>query len=164
MMEALAFYATAALILISALGVVLCRNLVHSAMSLALSFLGVAVIYILLHAFFLFGVQVLIYVGAITVLIMFGIMLTRDVEGNLVQQTNRQHRMAAASALATFIALTYIAFQSHFNVTNATPGDSVVGIGVAFISRYVVPFEVASLVLLVALVGAIVIARDKEVD
>ena len=164
MWEAIAFYAVAALILGSALGVVLMKNLVHCAMALATSFLGVACVYILLNAFFLFGVQILIYVGAITVLILFGIMLTRDVEGHFIQQKNKQSVIGAAAALATFVSLAYVTTIGHLSATGGNPGESVVGIGVAFVKTYVIPFEVASLVLLVALVGAIVIARDKDVD
>ena len=162
--EAVSFYAVAALIIISAIGVVAMRNIVHCAMALATSFMGVACVYILLHAFFLFGVQILIYVGAITVLILFGIMLTRDVDNAFIQQKNRQSTLGLVASLATFVALTNLAVTGHFSSTQAVPGESVLGIGMAFVTTYVIPFELASVVLLVALVGAIVIARDQEVD
>jgi membrane associated rhomboid family serine protease len=72
--------------------------------------------------------------------------------------------MILITALVTFTSLAYLSMNAHFRTTFATPGESVLGIGMAFVQKYAIPFELASLVLLAALVGAIVIARDQEVD
>ena len=83
------FLILAGLTVVGALGTVLMRNIVHSALFLIVSFVGVAAIYVLLNADFLFAVQILIYVGAVATLILFGIMLTRGVRGNQPQNNNQ---------------------------------------------------------------------------
>lgn len=159
----IAFWTLFVVIVVTALATVLQRNIVHCAVSLMLCFLGIAGLYIVLHAEFLAGVQVLIYVGAITVLMIFAIMLTQQVTGRGVRQTNRQSAAGIVMALMTLGMLGGLLQQVHFAPVLATtpPANTTATIGTLFVTEYVWPFELASVVLLVALVGAIFIARDK---
>ncbi len=164
MTEQIAFYAMAALILICAWMVVTLRNLVHCALFLVLTFMGVAGIYVLLHAEFLAGVQVLIYVGAITGLLLFGIMLTRKYAGRDIIAHNKQKPLGFISAAGLFIIIVYIALQTDFDWSAKPPTMNATSeIGKSLVSTYVLPFELASIVLLVAMIGAIIIAREKDI-
>ncbi len=137
------------------------RNILHAALALMLSFMGVAGIYILLEAEFLAAVQVLIYVGAISVLILFAIMLTRGLMKGAESSENSQWIAAAGITLLLFAALFFVAVGTTWPVTpSAVKTDLIPKIGTELVTTYVLPFEVASLLLLAALVGAIVIARE----
>jgi NADH-quinone oxidoreductase subunit J len=163
MAEQIAFYAIFAQVIFCAWMVVSLRNLVHCALFLVLTFLGVAGVYVLLHADFLAGVQVLIYVGAITVLLLFGIMLTRRIAGQDVVVHNKQRFLGALGALALFWIIFSITQNAQFKTDTSAPSDPTGAIGKALVSTYVLPFELASIVLLVAMIGAIIIAREKDV-
>lgn len=162
-MSELFFYIFAATILGAGLGVVLIPNTVYAALFLMASLLGVAGIYILLSVEFLALVQVLIYGGAVMVLILFALMLTRLEDLSRGRFDGDQKPLAAVAAVAllgVFIAM--------FNQTD-WPRDigqittvPFTDIGDALFGRWAVPFEIASLVLLVALVGAVVIAMQEE--
>jgi len=161
--EALAFYVIAAVIMASGAVVVASPNIVHSAVALIPAFLGVTGLYILLGAEFVAGVQVLIYAGAITVLILFVIMLTEGGTGLRFQQRNEQGPIAAAVAavVAALLAtgVTHTAWARGAGVLPAyTPG----AIGQSFLGTNLLVFEGTSVVLLVCLVGAIIIARKEE--
>lgn len=153
----------AALAVAGGLGVVLMRNAVYAALFLILALLSVAGVYILLASEFLALVQVLIYGGAVTVLLLFALMLTRvgDVPETMV---GAQWPIAAvASSLLAGLLIAAVA-------TTNWPGDAdgtitrilFEDLGSALFRRWAVPFEIASLVLLVALIGAIVLAREEE--
>jgi len=157
------FYLIAALAVGGALGVVLIRSTVYAALFLTLALLAVAGVYILLASEFLALVQVLIYAGAVTVLLLFALMLTRigDVPETMV---GRQWPVAAlVSALLAGILIAAL-------TTSNWPGDEdglitrlpFEDVGDALFRQWAVPFEIASLVLLVALIGAIVLARQEE--
>ncbi|MBI3536075.1 MAG: NADH-quinone oxidoreductase subunit J [Chloroflexi bacterium] len=157
----LAFFAFGALTLVGALITVGTRNLLHSALGLVLAFVGVAAIYFLLEAEFLAAVQILIYVGAIAVLILFAVMLTRGLMTAGLPAFNSQWLAAAAVAVLLFGILFFIAVGTHWPVKEfAVNTDLVPKLGVELMTTYVLPFEVASLLLLAALIGAIVIARE----
>jgi NADH-quinone oxidoreductase subunit J len=153
----------AAIVIVGALGVVLVRNAVYAALFLIASLLGVAGIYVLLSVEFLALVQVLIYGGAVTVLLLFALMLTRvrdlrEVRVDPAQQAGAL--IAFVALLSGFITMIYrttwprdIGQITQINFNN---------IGTALFNRWAVPFELASGVLLVALVGAIVIASQEE--
>lgn len=161
--ELAAFTILSALILGSATVVVTSRNIVRAALSLVPTFLGVTGFYIMLHAEFVAGIQVLIYAGAITVLILFVIMLTEGGSGTMVRQVTGQMPLGvmAATWLAFLILVTLS--RTRWPVAGAQlPQYSVQSIGTAFLTDYVLIFEVTSFVLLIALVGAIVIARREE--
>ena len=160
--EEIIFYFVAAVTVLGALGVVLTRNVVHSALFLILALLAVAGVFILLSAEFLAIVQILIYGGAVTILILFVMMLTRV--RDMPQAMDGPQRPFAALAAGAFLALSVLAA-----VSSDWPGETekitVVPfreLGDALFRIWAVPFEVASLVLLVALIGAIVLARSEE--
>ncbi len=157
------FYLIAALAVGGALGVVLARNAVYAALFLIMALLAVAGVYILLGSEFLALVQVLIYAGAITVLLLFALMLTRTADV-LESMTGAQWPIAVVvSMLLGGLLIATV-------TTSDWPGDAdgtitrvlFEDLGAALFSQWAVPFEIASLVLLVALVGAIVIAREEE--
>ena len=157
------FYLIAALAVGGALGVVLARNAVYAVLFLIMALLAVAGVYILLGSEFLALVQVLIYAGAVTVLLLFALMLTRatDVADSM---TGAQLPLAAVVSMLLGGLLIVTVTTSNW------PGDAdgmitrvlFEDLGEALFTQWAVPFEIASLVLLVALVGAIVIAREEE--
>ena len=155
------FWGIAAVIVFSALRVVTSRNVIHAALYLVGTLMGAAGLYILLMAEFVAWVQVLVYVGAVVVLMLFGLMLTRAPigKGNF---DNDQRPLAAICALAVFGVTSWILVQAFDGAeidfsgkTRATTGE----IGEAIFSEFVLPFEVVSVLLLAALVGAVVVAR-----
>jgi NADH-quinone oxidoreductase subunit J len=161
--ELAAFIALSALILVPAVIVVTSRNIVRAALSLVPTFLGVTGFYILLQAEFVAGIQVLIYAGAITVLILFVIMLTEGGSGTMVRQVTGQVPLGAMAAVwMAFLVFITLARTVWPLARGEIPQYGVRTIGTAFLTSYVLIFEVTSLVLLIALVGAIVIARKEE--
>ncbi|OQY22202.1 MAG: hypothetical protein B6I35_06605 [Anaerolineaceae bacterium 4572_32.2] len=159
------FIVLSAITLIGAWIVISNRNLYRAALGMVLSFFGVAGLYALLNAGFLAVAQVLIYIGAISILIIFAIMLTRKIMDREAVQSNNQWVISALVALALFGVIGYtLAFRvaDSWAVSDAgLPSEAVAALGEALVTTYALPFEVASVLLLVALVGAIVIAREK---
>jgi NADH-quinone oxidoreductase subunit J len=165
--QGIAFAVLAAITILSALMVVTLKNIVRSALFLALSFVGVAGLYILLNAEFLAAVQVLIYVGAITVLILFAIMLTHQLTSGRIRQTTEWFWVALPTALAMLaVFVTFFAMPSYptLKAPDALAGPTTMPLAEALLKPYVLPFELASLILLAALVGAIVIAKEDKPD
>lgn len=161
--EFAAFVILSLLILIPAVVVVTSRNIVRSALSLVPTLLGVTGFYVLLEAEFVAGIQILIYAGAITVLLLFVIMLTEGGAGLQVRQVNEQIPLGATAAIWLGFLLLVVFARTTWPVTSGTPPQySAMAIGSAFMTDYVLVFEVTSLVLLVSLVGAIIIARREE--
>jgi NADH:ubiquinone oxidoreductase subunit 6 (subunit J) len=148
------------------LGVVSSRNVFHSALFLVLSFAGVVGYYVLLDAGFLAAVQLLIYIGAIAILILFAIMLSRGLMAERQSQRNPQWWIAALVALLIFVVLAVVLWQVDWPVAEdqalASPSVAISQLGQDLLGPYVVPFEVASVLLLVALVGAVILARETE--
>jgi NADH-quinone oxidoreductase subunit J len=156
------FDVMAATIIIGALGVVLVRNVVYAALMLIVSLMGVAGIYILLSVEFLALVQVLIYGGAVTVLILFALMLTRvqDLKQHLDGDQRPLAAVAALALLGAFATMMYkTTWPRDVNQVTVIPFNDI---GTALFNRWAVPFEIASGVLLVALVGAIVLSLQEE--
>lgn len=157
------FYLIAAIAVAGALGVVLARNAVYAALFLIMAMLAVAGVYILLASEFLALVQVLIYAGAVTVLLLFALMLTRVTDV-------RESMTGAQWPLAAVVSMLLGGLLIVTVTTSDWPGDAdgtitrvlFEDLGTALFTQWAVPFEIASLVLLVALVGAIVIAREEE--
>lgn len=157
------FYVVAAITVGSAAVVAFSRNIVYSAFSLLGTFAGVAAIYVFLGADFVAAVQVLIYVGGILVLILFAVMLTHRITD--VQITNRAvGRIPALVVIGIFILLLIqtIRETSWVRAKEIVYAPTTARIGDLFLENYLLPFELASLVLLAALIGAVVLAR-KEV-
>jgi len=161
--QTLVFLLFSAITLGAGLAVVTSKNILHSAFYLILSFVGVAGLYVLLEAPFLAVVQILVYVGAIAVLIVFAIMLTRRLMSKDLIQQNAQWIWAGLGTLGLFAALAFILFQVEWPTAAASaPENQVNLLGEALVGPYLVPFEVASILLLIALVGSIIIAREEE--
>jgi NADH:ubiquinone oxidoreductase subunit 6 (subunit J) len=170
-----AFYLLAALLVGSSLAVVTLRNIVHAALFLVVAFGAMAGIFVLLNAEFVAIVQVLIYAGAVTILILFAIMLTQYAGTNAGNPINKQWWLAGLLSLALCAVIIYAVSSSPGAVVSANTGanvssagangGSVVRIGQLLYSpftySYVLPFEIASIVLLVAIVGAIIIGREE---
>jgi len=155
------FLILAAVSLVGGFLAVSARNLVRAALGLILSFFGVAGIYFVLEAEFVAIVQVLVYVGAISVLILFSIMLTRGLMKDTASPQNSQWLAAAFISLIVFVALAAVALATNWPVAQtALKGDLIVKLGTQLVTTYVLPFEAVSLLLLGALIGAFVIARE----
>ena len=147
----------------AAVAVVTSKNLFHSALFLILSFVGVAGLYILLEAGFLAVVQIMVYVGAISILIIFAIMLTRRLMAKDLVQRNAQWGISALVVLLLFAVLSFVLLRVDWPVVagDVSP-ESISILGQELMNTYALPFEVASVLLLVALVGSIIIARERE--
>ena len=154
------FYLLGALCLGGALGVVVTRNVVYAALALLVALMAIAGLFLLVFAQFLALVQVLIYGGAITIVILFAIMLTR-LEEFQTMSDNPQRPLAALAALALLGILLAAFLQKAPSSGEARSIDFEV-LGDALFTKWAVPFELVSLVLLVALIGAIVLARGEE--
>ncbi|MBI4338531.1 MAG: NADH-quinone oxidoreductase subunit J [Chloroflexi bacterium] len=152
------FYLAGALALGGAVGVVGTRNVVHAALFLLVSLMGVAGIFLLVFAEFLALVQVLLYGGAIIIVVLFALMLTRlqDFGGSM---ENRQWPIAALAALGLFFVIAFALARSRGSEETERLGPGVQELGRSLFTQWAIPFEVASVLLLVALIGAIVIAR-----
>jgi NADH-quinone oxidoreductase subunit J len=167
----LAFGIFSAAILVGAAMTVYSRNLVHSALFLILSLFGVAGLFVLLSAPFLAAIQILVYIGAIAILIIFAVMLTRSMT-NITDLFNRQKWFAGIVggllffALMTGVVLPVWGPNGSSGIIQPISEDVATTreIGLMLVSGdgYVLPFEVASLLLTAAMVGAIVIAREDE--
>lgn len=156
------FIVIAAITIASAFVVVTAANIVRAGFALIFTFGGVAAIYVYLGADFLAATQLLVYVGGILVLLLFGVMLTHKIAA--VELRSGNARVVRGAAL--FAALLYVLFSIFFNtewVLRGEPqaGSTVERIGVAFMTTHLLPFEVASVLLLAALVGAVLIARRE---
>ncbi len=158
------FFGVAIVTLLAAFRVVTTRNLVHAALWLILTLFGVAATFVLLNATFLAVVQVVVYIGAIAVLMIFAIMLTRRVMKDSGPQTNSNWGWAAVLGLLLFAGLAFVVLNSSAagaSMAELPAGaDPVVQLGEVLVSpnAYVLPFELASVLLLAAMIGAIVVA------
>ena len=163
--EEIVFYIIAAVAVLGGLGVVLSRDIVHSALFLVLTLLMTAGIFVLLSSEFLALAQILVYGGGITILVMFALMITQLRQSRQALHGS-QRPFAAAAALALVIVLGIMAFRTDWigttdQITPVTTED----LGRSLFRDFAVPFEIASFVLLVALIGAVVLARtDDEGD
>jgi NADH-quinone oxidoreductase subunit J len=159
-MSSIVFYLVAALVIFTALKMVLSTNLVHSALFMAATFFGIAMLYLILNADYLAVIQIMIYVGAISILLVFGIMLTKRSNMEESSQFNRYRRAGLIVAAAMFIVL-----AGTVLTLSIVPGDgaaaesSVMAIANLLLSDDSIAFEVSGFLLLVATIGAIVIGK-----
>ena len=163
--QQVAFWLLAVLTAAGAVRVVTARNVVHCALYLVAALSSLAALYVLLLAEFVAWAQVLVYVGAIVVLLLFGVMLTRGGIGREKVDNESQRAIAVVCALAVFALLsttTVAAFGDREIDLSALNGTDTGDVGSLIFSTYVLPFEIVSLLLLAALIGAIVIARREE--
>src|SRR5438067_4332210 len=159
----LIFYLFAVMTVAGAGGCAFSRNIIYSAWSLLFAFLGVAGLYVFLGADFPAVAQVLIYVGGVLVLILFAIMLTKQI-GEDPRLTNAHLGLpvGAALAAATIGTLAYMAVMAPWKTVPVRSYEPVsAALGTAFLTDFLLPFEVASVVLLAALVGSVIIARKE---
>ena len=155
-----AFGIVAVVMVVAALGVVTMKNIVHAALALVVVLAGVAAQYIILQAEFLGIVQVLIYIGAVIVLFLFGIMLTRSPMQRSTEYDNDQRVLAGLVSLLIFGVLAFLLHDQFGNdQLHLGQPTQTTAIADSIFRTYVVAFEVVSMLLLAALVGAIVLAR-----
>jgi NADH-quinone oxidoreductase subunit J len=168
MLEQILFYAFGTVAIISAILVITQHNVVHSAMFLAATLLSVAGIFLTLHAEFLAGVQVIVYVGGILVLFVFVIMLISLNRMEKERQYNRQWMLAIVTAgiLAVEFSFVIVKGRNSFLLPPVvaqpavTTGNSQL-VGMALYTNYLLPFEIASILLLVAIIGAVVLSKKR---
>jgi NADH-quinone oxidoreductase subunit J len=161
--ESLVFYALAALLVGSSLLAVSVRNIFHAAIYLIVALFSVAGFFILLHAEFLAAVQVLIYVGAVAVLVIFAVMLTSRMGDVRVRAQNEQVTVGAIVALVLFLVICFCIWSTHWQPSDLPmASDNVRAVGNLLMTRYVLPFEIVSVLLLAAMIGAIVIAAKER--
>lgn len=157
------FFGFAALAVISAILVVTGRNLFHAAMFLGLYLLTIAGYYFMLDADLVGIMQVFVYVGGVIVALLFGIMLTSQMTNVRLVSGMRQRASTAIAVIALVGLLVSIFRKASFYVSSAEPvKDTTSVIGRLFLTDYILPFEVISVLLLAALIGAVVIARGED--
>ncbi|WP_347156434.1 NADH-quinone oxidoreductase subunit J family protein [Pontibacter chitinilyticus] len=166
------FYFFAALAIISGAYMVLTRNLLYAGFSLLLTLLSVAGIYVLLYADFVAVTQLMVYVGGVLVLLLFGIILSSRVHDRSVLSESVNKGWGAVIGLLLIIGLSYTILQANLGQLSwlqeadanvlGEQKSTVQTIGIALMTDMVVPFELASLLLLIALIGAAYIATDKQ--
>jgi len=156
------FYFLAAFTVWAAGVVVFGKNIVRAAVALIFSFCGMAALYVLLDAEFLAAVQVLIYVGGITILLLFAIMLTSRIGSKAVKVVNDQVVLSAMTGIGLLVGLIYasIAGIAELSAPPRLP-ETAPFLGRALLTTYALPFEVVSVLLLAAMIGAIILARKE---
>ena len=158
------FLLIAAVTLCGAIGVIACKNIIHSALALILTFLGVAAVYFQLNAGFIGLVQILVYAGAISVLFVFAVMLVMDREAEETNLANPRTRIIGAAIALFFTAgLGWAIWSTGWpQMPVPLPGDAVRNLAGLLLGDYAVAFEAAAILLLVAVVGAIILAKGAE--
>jgi NADH-quinone oxidoreductase subunit J len=160
--EAVVFWVFAILTVGSAAVVVVSRTLIYSAFALLFTFFGVAGLYVLLGADFLAATQLLIYVGGILVLLLFGVMLTHKIYDLDLRTGTTQLAPGLIVAAGLFVILAYAAVNTEWMGVPRPPAPTTGEIGRLFLGEYLLPFEAASVLLLVALMGAAMIVRRRR--
>ncbi len=158
------FFLFAGLALLFACGVVFFRNVVHSALSLTATFICVACLYISIDADFMGAVQILVYGGAVAVLIVMAIMLTRreDMAHSNPSRGFLQHVGAAVVSGVFLAGMAAVALLSPFKPAPQPLGDAAPGLADLMLTHYVLPFEAAAVLLLIAMIGAILLAKGAD--
>lgn len=164
--EMIAFFILSLFTIGGAVFMISFTRVVHMVVALAFTFLSIAGLYVLLEAEFVAVTQVLVYAGAVAILMLFGIMLTKHHEPEQEEQRRKSHKWLAFIVVAAFFAIVFFTLQGV--VWDSQPQsfaeDNILTIGKLMFTEYVIPFELVSVLLLVALVGAIIMARREEGD
>jgi NADH-quinone oxidoreductase subunit J len=161
--EALAFWCLAAVLIGSALAVVLSTNLFHAVLWLALALTGTAGVFLLLNAEFLAAVQLLLYAGGVITIVVFAIVVTERLAGERITQTNRRIAGGAVVAAGLMFVLVNSIWQQPLAITRADmTGDVTRTVGERVLTQFVLPFELLAVLMLAALLGAIYFARPDE--
>ena len=162
-MSDIAFWVIVGITIGSAFMVVQSKSLLYSAYALLFTFIGVTGLYIFLWADFLAIVQVVVYVGGILVLIIFGIMLTNKITSVNISHTSMQKSVGAVVVISFIGLLGYMILNTPWLVlSNAEPSDTTSAIGRLLLMDYLLPFEAVSLLLLGALIGATTLSRKDS--
>ena len=162
-MSSVLFWIIAFVAIGSAFIVVLNKNLFYSAIALVFTFMGVAGLYVFLWADFMAGVQVMIYVGGILVLILFGIMLTNRISSVNISHSNYHQGIRAVIVIGIFFILGWMILETPWlRIVEQEPTQTVGKIGRLLMTEYLLPFEVASVLLLAALIGAAMLSRKAN--
>jgi len=156
------FFVIVALTVGSAYWVVMSPNLVHSAVSLLFTLFGVAGLYVFLFADFIAASQVIIYVGGILVLIIFGVMLTNKIDDPMLSNQSQNQVIAGVFCFILLIFQFQIIFNTNWYIGELLTRESTVNeIGMLLLTTYLLPFEVVSVLLLAALIGSAMLSRKK---
>lgn len=163
-MESFVFYIFAVMSVVGGWVVIYSKNLVYSAFSLLLTFVGIAGLYGLLMADFIAAIQILIYAGGVLILVLFGVMLTARKSSIEITQSNLPRLPGAIISGLVFLLLMLVIFreQSWNSESNQGVNETVTVIGTLLMTKYLIPFELASILLLAALIGSVFIARKEE--
>jgi len=147
----------------SAFFVVLNNQLLYSAIALLFTLFGIAGLYIFLWADFIAGVQLLVYIGGINVLIIFGIMLTNRIASIRLSQTNIQQGVGGVFSLWLFIIISIVISKTNwYQIDSVEPISTVRDVGILLLTKFLLPFEAVSVLLLGALIGAAVLSRKTN--
>ena len=148
------------MIIVSAVNVVTSSQLIYSAVSLLFTLFGVAGLYVFLYADFIAGTQIVIYVGGILVLIIFGVMLTSKIDSPSIASSSANQFIGGMGAFAIFVVQVAVIFNTPWNIGSEQYRDATVGaIGKLLLTNYLLPFEIISILLLAALMGAALLSR-----
>lgn len=175
MLATLLFWIVVLMTVTAATFVVVARNILHAAFALAVAFLGVAGIYIFLHADFLAAVQLIVYVGGIIVLVMFAIMFSAHTQEGTVEPRRTWLALGGGALVAGVVLAATIMLINRLQVplaeanahadaayrTTASAAPGEIALGHVLLGEYLLPFEVASILILAALVGAVAIVRKE---
>ena len=168
MPESIFFYCVATIAILSAIMVITCKNPINSALSLVLTFFCLAVFYVMLHAPFLAAVQVMVYAGAIMVLIIFVIMLL-NIQSETIKKSAHGIVVGVAIGLAIFCETGYLLSSGAITESRGPMDQALIAkvghtelIGRAMFGDFLLPFEITSLLLLAAIIGAVVLSKKKE--
>ena len=158
------FYLVAALTIAGGLAAVLLKNLVHAALAVTVSFLGLALLFLSLDAQFAGFAQILVYIGAVAILIVFAILLTKGSDLPKDGVFSKTWLVGLAIAAAVFSLLGWAVLKSAPVLPNqsAIPAVTVHDIGVALVGRYVLPLEIVALLLTAATIGAVIVAMHEK--
>jgi NADH:ubiquinone oxidoreductase subunit 6 (subunit J) len=158
------FYAIAGLSVAGALAAVLLKNTVHCALALTLAFAGLALLFLELDAQFAGFAQILVYIGAVAILVVFAILLTRGSETPLETVFSRKPLIGLVTAAAIFAVLGWAVLHSSQSLPHesAKPQVAVMDIGNALMGRYLLPLEIVALLLTAALIGAVIVAMHEK--
>jgi NADH:ubiquinone oxidoreductase subunit 6 (subunit J) len=155
------FYFFSALACLSAAYILFANNILYAAFSLVLTFLSIAAMYIFAQAEFLAVSQIMIYVGGIVVLIIFGVMLTNRISDRKVAQGSHNKFLGFVVSASILIILIYAIGAINFPLISLPKGSNINTLGIGIMSDYILPFELTAILLLIALIGSTVIVSKK---
>jgi len=161
--ETVGFVGVAVVLLASSLAVVITPNLFHAVLFLAVALVATGGVFLLLHAPFLFGVQLLLYAGGVVTIVVFAIMLTERLVGERIGQTSRYIFNGVVVSLAVLVGIVGFLVKSRPPGTETSmPGDTTTEIGKALVGAFAAPVELLGVLLVAALLGALYFARTED--